>query len=130
MVMGLTLWGTSSEVVNMMPTEHDRIGNTIDGSNCMVLIILIIFVLLPKYFHLVITYIKLLHRSLVRLLREVKKPSPLHTLHTHAHHMMSAYRQCIFPTQPMNVAPLESPESLGLTSTRQMHENVYHVWAH
>ena len=31
-VMGLTLQGTPSEVLNMMPLEHDHTCNTIDGS--------------------------------------------------------------------------------------------------
>ena len=65
-VMGLTLQGTPSEVLNMTPSEHDHIGNTINGSICMVLNILIIFILLPKHFNLVITYLNLLHLSLVR----------------------------------------------------------------
>ena len=36
-VMGLNLQGTPFEVLNMMPSKHDRTGNTIDGSNRKVL---------------------------------------------------------------------------------------------
>ena len=49
-VMGLTLQGTLSEVLNMMLSEHDHIGNTINGSNCKVFNILIIFSFITTQF--------------------------------------------------------------------------------
>ena len=54
---------------NMTPLEHNRTGNTIDGSNHKVFNILIIFSFITtQCFNLVITYIKLLRLSLIEKL--------------------------------------------------------------
>ena len=117
-------WGWLSVVLNMTPSKHDRTDNTINGSIRMVLNILIIFFLLPKYFNLVITYIKLLHSSLVGYLG--RWTSPLHCipyipiLITWWVPIGNAYSQ----PNLMKIAPLKSPGSRGLARTQKMHAHV------